>query len=89
MYHKGVGKKGPNNVASLIVKTLRQLNILCNDSVGSDLNVIFNNCLGQNKNNTMLMLAAWMMVMNYFKEVNFIFLAVGHTKNSAYCLFNS
>jgi hypothetical protein len=27
--------------------------------------------------------------MNYFKEVNFIFLVVGHTKNAADCLFNS
>ena len=29
------------------------------------------------------------MAMNYFKEVNFIFLIVGHTKNAADCLFNS
>jgi hypothetical protein len=36
VYHKGVGKKGPNNVASLIVKMLQQLNILCDDSVGSE-----------------------------------------------------
>ena len=28
VYHKGVGKKGANNVASLIVKTLQQLNLL-------------------------------------------------------------
>ncbi len=27
--------------------------------------------------------------MNFFKEVNFIFLIVGHTKNAADCLFNS
>jgi hypothetical protein len=31
LYHEGVGKKGANNVASLIVKTLGQLNILCED----------------------------------------------------------
>jgi hypothetical protein len=28
LYHEGVGKKGVNNVASLIIKTLRRLNIL-------------------------------------------------------------
>ncbi len=89
VYHKGVGKKGANNVASLIVKMLRQLNILHYDSVNGELNVIFNNCLGQNKNNTVLRLATWMMEMNYFKEVYFIFLVVGHTKNAADCLFNS
>ena len=87
--HEGVGKKGTNNVASLIVKTLRQLNIFREDSVGGELNIKFDNCSGQNKNNTVLKLAAWLMMMNYFKEVNFIFLIVGHTKNAADCLFNS
>jgi hypothetical protein len=89
VYHKGVGKKGANNVASLIVKTLRQLNLLCKDSVGGELNVIFDNCSCQNKNNTVLRLAAWLVAMGYFKEVNFIFLVVDHTKNAADCLFNS
>jgi hypothetical protein len=68
---------------------LCQLNILCDDSVGGELNIIFNNCLGQNKNNTVLRLAAWLIAMAYFKEVNFIFLVVGHTKNAADHLFNS
>jgi hypothetical protein len=58
LYHEGVGKKGANNVASLIVKTLRQLNIIREDSVGGELNIIFDNCSGQNKNNTVLKLAA-------------------------------
>ena len=78
LYHEGVGKKGANNVASLIVKTLQQLNILREYSVGGELNIKFDNCLGQNKNN-----------MDNFKLVNFIFLIVGHTKNAADCLFNS
>jgi hypothetical protein len=89
VYHEGVGKKGANNVASLIVKALRQLNLLREDSVGGELNVIFDNCSGQNKNNTVLRLAAWLMAMGYFKEVNFIFLVVCHTKNAADRLFNS
>ena len=80
LFHEGVGKKGANNVASLVVKTLRQLNILRKDSVGGELNIIFDNCWGQNKNNAILKLAAWLTAMNYFKEVNFIFLIVGHTK---------
>jgi hypothetical protein len=45
--------------------------------------------VGQNKNNTVLKMAAWLMAMNYFKLVNFIFLIVGHTQNAADCLFNS
>ena len=52
VYHKGVGKKGANNVASLIMKTLRELQLLGEDSVGGEVNIIFDNCSGQNKNNT-------------------------------------
>ena len=89
VYHEGVGKKGANNVSSLILKTLRLLNLLREDSVGGELNIVFDNCSGQNKNNTVLKLAAWIMAMGYFKVVNFIFLVVGHTKNSADRLFNS
>jgi len=89
VYHEGVGKKGASNVTSLIVKTLRGLNLLRDDSVGGELNIVFDNCSGQNKNNTVLRLAAWLMAMGYFKAVQFIFLVVGHTKNAADRLFNS
>ena len=89
VYQEGVGKKGANNVASLIVKTLRLLNLLQDDSVGGELNIIFDNCSGQNKNNTVLRLAAWLTQMGYFKKVKFVFLIVGHTKNAADRLFNS
>jgi hypothetical protein len=44
VYHEGVGKKGANNVALLMVK-----NLLREDSAGGELNVIFDNCSGQNK----------------------------------------
>jgi hypothetical protein len=70
------------------MKKLQKLNLLRKDSVGSELNVIFDNCSGQNKNNTVLQLPAWLMVMGYFKEIHFIFLVGGHTKNVADCLFN-
>ena len=39
IYNEGEGKKGANNVASLIVKTLRQLNLLQEDSAGGELNI--------------------------------------------------
>ena len=88
VYHEGVGKKGATNVASLIMKTLRELQLLREDAVGGELNIIFDNCSGQNKNNTVLKLALWIMAMGYFKSVQFIFLVVGHTKNAADRLFN-
>ena len=88
VYHEGVAKKGATNVTSLIVKTLRHLNVLQEDSIGGELNIIFDNCGGQNKNNTVIRLAAWLSALGYFKVVNFIFLVVGHTKNVADRLFN-
>ncbi len=54
VYNEAVGKKGANNVAPLIIKTLRQLNLLRDDSAGGELNIIFHSCSGQNKNNTVL-----------------------------------
>jgi hypothetical protein len=70
------------------MKTLSDLNLLRDDSVGGELNIIFDNCSGQNKNNTVLRLVAWIAELGYFKSVNFIFLVVGHTKNAADHLFN-
>jgi hypothetical protein len=71
VYHKGVGKKGANNVVSLIVKTLRRLNLLRKDIAGGELNIIFNNCSGKNKNNTVLKLLVWLKAMGYINCVNF------------------
>ncbi len=88
VYTEGVGKKGANNAELLIMKTLQKLNLLCKDSVHGELNIIFDNCSGQNKYNTALKLPAWLMAMGYFKEIHFIFLVVGHTKNVADRLFN-
>ena len=61
MYTDAIGKKGANNVASLIMKTLRGLNLLKKDTIGCELNIIFDNCCGQNKNNTVLRLVAWLV----------------------------
>ncbi len=89
IYTVAVRKKGANNVASLIMKTLRHLNLLRDNEQGSELNIVFDNCCGQNKNNTVLRLAPWIAQLGYFLKINFIFLVVGHTKNAADRLFNS
>ncbi len=52
------------------------------------MNIIFDNCSGQNKNNTVLKQPTWLMAMGYFKEIHFFFLVVSHMKNAADCLFN-
>jgi len=89
VYHEGVGKKGRTNVASLIVKTLREMKLLRDIEVGGELKIIFDNRSGQNKNNTVLKLAMWLKEMRYFKRVSFVFLIVGHAKNACDRLFNS
>ena len=59
-------------MASLIVKTLREMNTLRDGDPGGELNIIFDNCTGQNKNNTVLKLAMWLKEMDYFTQVNFV-----------------
>ena len=88
VYHEGDGKKGANNVASLIMKTLLKIGILRENEMGGELSIVFDNCSGQNKNNTILKMLCYLVEMGYFKQVNFIFLIVGHTKNAADRLFN-
>ena len=88
VYHADIGKKGGTNVASLILKTLQDMHILREGNPGGELNIIFDNCTGQNKNNTVLKLAIWLKEMGYFMRVNFVFLIVGHTTNACDCLFN-
>jgi hypothetical protein len=89
LYKEGDGKKGGDNVASLLMKSLRQLNILQEGCRGKELNVVFDNCPGQNKNHHVLWLVPYLIEMGYFETVNFIFLVVGHTKNAADRRFNN
>jgi hypothetical protein len=89
VYHEGVGSKGGNNVCSLLHKTLDSEGLLRDDDPGLELNVVYDNCSGQNKNNTVLRYLLWIVEMGYFRRVNFIFLVVGHTKNAADRLFNA
>ena len=66
------------------------MNLLLQEELaGGELNIVFDNYSGQNKNNMVLKLTAWLKQMGYFKQVNFVFLVVGHTKNAADSSFNS
>ncbi len=80
VYHEGIGKKGATNLASLIVNTLQQMNVLQKNDLAAELNIIMDDCRGQNKNNTVIKLAMWLKQMGYFKRVRIVFLIVGHTK---------
>ena len=71
------------------MKTLRIMNALRANHPGGKLVLFFDNCTGQNKNNTILKLGAMLAELGYFKEVAMLFLIVGHTKNACDHLFNS
>jgi hypothetical protein len=48
---------------------------------GKELNLIMDNCAGQNKNNHVILLAPYLVKMGYFGCVNIIFFITEHTKN--------
>ena len=56
--------------------------------MGGELNLVFDNCSVQNKNNTVLKLLVWLTEMCFYKKVNFVFLIVGHAKNASDRIFN-
>jgi len=93
MYQENSAKKGMNNVASLLMHYIK--NYLLNEHQRTnhnfqkeELNIIMDNCGGQNKNNVVIRLGAYLCEVGYFKKVNFVFLVKGHTKNSADRMFN-
>jgi hypothetical protein len=93
-YKEGYGTKGGINVASMLMKTFRRLELLKEDSngnpiTGNELNIVMDNCGGQNKNNHVILLAPYLVERGFFKTVNMIFLVVGHTKNVCDRRFNN
>jgi hypothetical protein len=52
------------------------------------MNIIMENCAGQNKNRMVLRLAPLLVELEWYFRVNMIFLVAGHTKNAADRLFN-
>jgi hypothetical protein len=63
-FKEGDGNKGGNNVASLIIKSLKKFGLLQVDGLGNsirgkELNIVMDNCGGQNKNNHVILLAPY------------------------------
>jgi hypothetical protein len=89
IYHEGEGKKGGNNVASLIHRYLdEQGYIRRGQGPRKELNIVMDNCGGQNNHKYVLRLAPLFVELKYYRRVNIIFLVAGHTKNAADRLFN-
>jgi hypothetical protein len=87
-YQEFMGKKGSNNVASLLMHNLHHRGMLKRYSPAERLKIIMDNCGVKNKNNHVLCLAACLVEMKYFRNVEFLFYVRGHTRNACDRLFN-
>jgi hypothetical protein len=71
------------------MKTRDELGLLdWEKGIRNELNPVFDNCPGQNKNKHVLHLVPYLVELSYFKWVNFMFLVIGHTKNICNQMFN-
>jgi hypothetical protein len=87
-YQEFTDKRGSNNVASLLMHNLHRLGMLQRYSPAKRLTIIMDNCGGQNKNNHVICIAAYLVQMKYFRNVEFEFYVRGNTKNACDRLFN-
>jgi len=87
-YTEGTALKGGNNVASILVHTLKSLGWLIPGEPAQRLSIIMDNCAGQNKNKMVLRIALWLVESGYFLTCEFIFYVRGHTKNMCDRMFN-
>jgi hypothetical protein len=88
VYQEETEKKGAKNVASMIYDFLDKEEILNDSEPGESLNIIADNCSGQNKNNTVLRLPLWLVERGFFRDVTILFFIRGHTKNACDWMFN-
>jgi hypothetical protein len=88
VYSEDKGKKGGNNVVSMLHAQLKQLNLLREDETGGELTIIADNCGGQNKNNFLLRYIVYLVERKFYKKVRVLFLVAGHTKNHCDRHFN-
>eukprot|EP00835_Amoeboradix_gromovi_P006005 NODE_636_length_5742_cov_0.129364.p1 type:complete len:572 gc:universal NODE_636_length_5742_cov_0.129364:942-2657(+) len=78
IYREDQGKKASNNVATLLLDYIYCL------PKEQRLNLILHadNCVGQNKNNTILKLLSWLCLLGKCNTIEFKFMMKGHTKFS-------
>ena len=90
VYKESDAKKGGNNVASILLYHV--ITYILDDFRYApnieELNIVMDNCGGQNKNGTVLKMGAYFVEQGLFKKVNYIFLIKGHTKNACDRMFN-
>ena len=79
LYPESAAKKGANNTASCLLHYLKNhrlsLSQLSYNCPLKELNLIMDNCGGQNKNNVFLKTCAYIMEAGWFESVNVTFLS--------------
>jgi hypothetical protein len=93
IYLEDIGKKGGDNVASMLWKQLKMSGLIPEDNtkpatVAKEINIVMDNCGGQNKNNMVLRMLILLVKLGVCKVARAIFLVRGHTKNDCDRLFN-
>ena len=93
IYYDGEGRKGGNNVASLLWKELIRKGIIPHENQADtepvkEINMVFDNCGGQNKNRMVLRMLTILVKKKITLLARAIFLVRGHTKNDCDRLFN-
>ena len=78
IYREDQGRKGSYNVASMLLDYIYCL------PKEKRTHLIFHadNCVGQNKNNTLLKVFSWLVLMKKCETIEFKFMIKGHTKFS-------
>jgi len=88
-YFEDEAKKGGNNVASLIYRQLLHDGFLQESKkFVKELNFVFDNCGGQNKNRMVLRMLVYLVRRKVCDVARAIFLIKGHTKNDCDRMFN-
>jgi hypothetical protein len=73
-YDEGVGQKGGNNVTSLLMKHFDEMLSFDEHDPITELNILLDNCPGQNKTRMVLRMASYLVELGFYKNVNLIFL---------------
>lgn len=86
-YFEMDGKKGGNNVASMMWNELERQGLTTGPTV-PEIVMVFDNCAGQNKNRHVLRLLSIMVARKMTKLARCSFLVKGHTKNDCDRMYN-
>ena len=85
--HKKDRRSGANKIVSYFYRYFKDCCFLDCQHYGS-LTLVTDNCGGQNKNQTVLHFLMWLVEVEFFPMMKFVFLIKGYTKNAYNHMFN-